>query len=55
MAIGGGNSKIVELFTMSLAKWQIKKDYPFSEDIYKYSILALEKTFIIFGGYSLIS
>ena len=42
----------VELFSLSSSKWQNKKDYPYSEDIYKYSILAVERKFIIFGGYS---
>ena len=31
-------------------KWQNKKDYPYSEYIYDYSILAFKKKFIIFGG-----
>ena len=40
----------VEIFTLASSKWQTKKDYPYSEDIYRYSILAAEKKFIIFGG-----
>ena len=42
----------VELFTLSRSKWKIKKDYPYSKDISYYSILPVQKTFIIFGGYS---
>ena len=42
----------VELFSLSSSKWQNKKDYPYSEDISSYSILAVEKRFIIFGGWS---
>ena len=48
---GGGHSH-TELFTISHAKWQDKNDYPYAQDIYGYSIMAVEKTFIIFGGYS---
>ena len=48
---GGGHSH-VELFSLSSSKWQIKKDYPYSKDIYHYSILAVERKFIIFGGFS---
>ena len=40
----------VELFTLSNSKWQNKRDYNFTNDIYAYSILALEEKFIIFGG-----
>ena len=43
----------VELFTLSSSKWQNKKAYPYSNDIYFYSILAVEKNFIIFGGRSM--
>ena len=39
-----------ELFTLSSSQWQIKKDYPYSKQITLYSILAVEKMFIIFGG-----
>ena len=39
-----------ELFTLSSSKWQIKKEYPYSKQITLYSILAVEKMFIIFGG-----
>ena len=42
----------VELFSLSSSKWQNKKDYPYSKDISKYSILAVEKKFIIFGGFN---
>ena len=42
----------VELFSLSSSKWQNKKDYPYSKDICRYSILAVERKFIIFGGYS---
>ena len=41
----------VELFILSSSKWQIKKDYPYSKDISHYSILAVEKFFVIFGGF----
>ena len=40
-----------ELFTLANSKWRIKKDYP-QKDIYLYSILAVERKFIIFGGMS---
>ena len=48
-----------ELFTLSSLKWQIKKDYPYSiretkkadMEIGFYSILTVEKKFIIFGGH----
>ena len=46
-----GEHTHVELFTLSNSKWQIREDYPFSKDISAYSILAVEKKFIIFGGY----
>ena len=42
----------VELFKQSITKWQTKKDYPYTKDISRYSILAIEKKFIIFGGYT---
>ena len=42
----------VELFSLSSSKWQNKKDYPYSKDIFRYSILAVERKFIIFGGFS---
>ena len=42
----------VELFSLSSSKWRNKKDYPYSKDIYYYSILAVERKFIIFGGRS---
>ena len=42
----------VELFSLSSSKWENKKDYPYSKDIYSYSILAVENKFIIFGGWS---
>ena len=38
-----------ELFTLANSKWRIKKDYP-ERDISVYSILAVERKFIIFGG-----
>ena len=55
IAVGdaGGHSH-VELFLLSSSKWQIKKDYPYSKDIFGYSILAVERKFIIFGGKSYI-
>ena len=53
IAVGSYDDPIhVELFSLSSSKWQIKKDYPYSEDIYSYSILAVERKFIIFGGFS---
>ena len=42
----------VELFSLSSSKWQTKKDYPYSKDISSYGILAAEKKFVIFGGWS---
>ena len=42
----------VELFTLTSSKWQAKKDYPFAPDICSYSILTVEKKFILFGGHS---
>ena len=41
-----------ELFTLSSAKWQKKKDYLHLGDIYGYAILSAENSFILFGGYS---
>ena len=41
---------VVELLTGS--KWEVKEEYPYSFDIYLYSILAVEKKFILFGGLS---
>merc|ERR1711933_55494 len=38
--------------TLSSSTWQVKKDYPFTKDIFYYSILATDKKFILFGGYS---
>ena len=54
IAVGDYNPKHnhVELFNLANSRWKIKKDYPYSQDIYGYSILAVEKKFIIFGGYS---
>ena len=55
IAVGDGSyprHSHVELFSLSSSKWQSKKDYPYSEDISSYSILAVEKRFIIFGGCS---
>ena len=40
------------MFRLSTLKWRTKKDYPSADDIYYYSILAVEKKFIIFGGRS---
>ena len=51
IAVGSGNEhNHVELFTLSNSIWQIGKDYPYSTNIFLYSILAFEKQFIIFGG-----
>ena len=52
IAVGAYAHTHVELFSLSSSKWQIKKDYPYSEDIHWYSILAVEKKFIMFGGWS---
>ena len=53
IAVGDRNGHThVELFSLSSSKWQNKKDYPYSEDICFYSILAVERKFIIFGGWS---
>ena len=41
----------VELFTLSNSTWQIKNDYPHSKDISRYSILAIGRKFIVFGGW----
>ena len=38
----------VELFSLSSSKWQNKADYP-STRLRRYSILAVEKKFILFG------
>ena len=46
----GGHSH-TELFTLSSSKWKNKKSYP-HYDIHSYSILAFEKKFILFGGWS---
>ena len=62
IAVGEGRGTTghshTELFTLSSLKWQIKEDYPYSireskkayTEIGYYSILAVEKKFIIFGG-----
>ena len=42
----------VELFTLSSSKWETKKHYPYSMDIARCSILAVEKKFMTFGGWS---
>ena len=42
----------VEMFSFTDSIWQAKNDYPYSEDIFGYSILTVEKKFIIIGGYS---
>ena len=54
IAVGNYNNHTnVELFsTIFNSKWQNKEDYPYSKDIYMYSILAVKRTFIIFGGMS---
>ena len=53
IAVGAWNSHThVELFTLDSSTWQNKTDYPYTEDIYEYAILAAEKKFIIFGGKS---
>ena len=52
IAVGKPGHNHVELFSLSSSKWQIKKDYPYSKRIDYYSILAVERKFIIFGGYS---
>ena len=63
IAVGEGRGTTghshTELFTLSSLKWQIKEDYPYSSretkkadmEIGFYSILAVEKKFIIFGGH----
>ena len=53
IAVGSYNVHTrVELFTLSSLKWQNKKDYPLyaTADLYGYSILAVERKFIVFGG-----
>ena len=58
IAVGNGfilsEHNKVELFTLTSSKWQIKKEYSINnlKDISWYSILAAEKKFIIFGGFS---
>ena len=46
--------EVLQLFTAEVptAEWLYKKRYPYAEDIRHYSILAVKKTFVIFGGYS---
>ena len=44
------DNNMVELFSLTSLKWQNKKAYPFAKDIHGYSILAVEKRFILFGG-----
>ena len=41
-----------ELFTLSSSKWQNKEDYLWVGDIYGHAIVAVEKSFILFGGWS---
>ena len=56
IAVGGLDTHIqhnhTELFTLASSKWQVREDYPYSKDINTYSILAVEKKFVIFGGRS---
>ena len=61
MALGSGNihspHKKNELFTLTDSQWVTKKEYPESFlipdviAIYYYSILTVEKKFILFGGW----
>ena len=50
IAVGQYDHNHVEMFTMSRERWETKSDYPYSDVISRYSILTMEKTFIIFGG-----
>ena len=53
IAVGSYNGHShLELFSLASSKWQIKEDYPYSKNIYKYSILAVKRKFIMFGGWS---
>ena len=59
MAIGGffggadaSKNPHVELLKLPSSKWELKMDYPYSEDIGYHCVLPFEKTFIIFGGWS---
>ena len=53
-AVGDGNEEhnLVELFSFSGFKWQIKEEYPYAEDIHHYALLVSQKKFILFGGRS---
>ena len=51
IAVGNAWHNHVEMFTMSRAGWETKSDYPYSDEIGDYSILTMERTFIIFGGW----
>ena len=54
--IAVGDSKkehgLAELFSLTSLKWQATLQYPYAPDIYGHSILAVEKKFILFGGWS---
>ena len=54
LAVGSGTPSLdhnkVELFTLSTLKWQLKTSYPYQKVTYSFSILAIEKKFILFGG-----
>ena len=41
-----------ELFTLADSKWVTKKEYPYASSIYFFSILTVEKKFILFGGWN---
>ena len=52
VAVGSLSHGHTELFKLSSLDWQTKFDYPFSKDIYAYSITVLENKFFVFGGHS---
>ena len=52
VVVAGYQQARVELFTLSSSKWQNKNNYPYSKDLYAYSIIAVEKKYVVFGGSS---
>ena len=56
MALGSGSLHSPhnknELFTLTASEWIVKKEYPDASAIHYFSILTVEKKFILFGGWN---
>ena len=52
IALGAETHNKNELFTSTDSKWVTKKDYPYAEAVYFFSILTFEQKFILFGGWN---